>query len=299
MNDAITTTPTSEKQIEEAFRGSVTVEGAFAMPVFVFAILIFLYFFVAEAVSLNIFRTGLKLSREISMVVGVEKLQDNLTDKLSSGLKAKLGIGSDISSLAAQSIVDGSEQMLVEAYMKTVLSSYSGVLKNVSFDGTGISQDGRFFRLSCRYDVRIPFAMFGMFDIEREQSFCYRLFNGDSRELLLTEESEEDKTDETTVFVTETGTVFHVTRECTHLKLSVTTAEYDEIGNRRSSGGAKYYPCERCGKNVSSGTVYITKDGTRYHASVGCSGLKRTVREMPLEEAEQKYGRCKRCGGQK
>ena len=61
------------------------------------------------------------------------------------------------------------------------------------------------------------------------------------------------------VYVTEHGTVYHQDAECRHLKLSVRQCSLEEAKAERNTGGAKYYPCERCWKEGSR-LVYLTED---------------------------------------
>lgn len=100
-----------------------------------------------------------------------------------------------------------------------------------------------------------------------------------------------------TVYVTETGSVYHLTQDCTHLKLSTRPVSTASVGGERNQNGGKYYPCERCAGGNATGVCYITSEGNRYHYDSGCSGLKRTVNAMPLNQAvESGYTPCSRCG---
>ena len=100
------------------------------------------------------------------------------------------------------------------------------------------------------------------------------------------------------VYVTENGTVYHVSLECTHLKLSIQHVPALEIDNMRNQGGGRYYPCSRCATGASAPNVfYITGEGDRYHYSAACSGLKRTTSSLTLEQAlDTGYRPCSRCG---
>ena len=103
--------------------------------------------------------------------------------------------------------------------------------------------------------------------------------------------------EEEIVYVTETGTVYHRDPECSYLKLSVEAVGRGQVSALRNNSGAKYYPCEICrAASDTSGMVYITDDGNRYHCSRQCSGLKRTIRAVPLSSAAESYGPCSRCG---
>ena len=62
-----------------------------------------------------------------------------------------------------------------------------------------------------------------------------------------------------------------------------------------NTSGKSYQACELCGKNNFVSAVYITSYGTKFHTTINCSGLKRTVKSVPLSEVEGK-GACSKCG---
>ena len=98
------------------------------------------------------------------------------------------------------------------------------------------------------------------------------------------------------VYVTESGGVYHINSGCTYLNLSVTKVSGSSVSSLRNSGGGKYHACEICSRNQSpAGTVYITRDGNRYHNHADCSGLKRTVRLVCKSDVDH-MAVCSRCG---
>ena len=99
------------------------------------------------------------------------------------------------------------------------------------------------------------------------------------------------------VYMTEHGTVYHESRECTHLKLSVSRVEADSLPGLRNESGGKYYPCEKCQAQEGSSFYYIAQEGEKYHSSLGCSGLKRQIMAVPLSQTNG-MGACSRCCGQ-
>lgn len=100
------------------------------------------------------------------------------------------------------------------------------------------------------------------------------------------------------VYVTKNGRVYHRDAGCSHLQLSIETVSCQEAAKARNQEGARYFPCERCGKGTekNGGTVYITAEGNRYHGTLSCSGLKRTVYSVPLSRVGD-LPPCSRCGG--
>lgn len=112
-----------------------------------------------------------------------------------------------------------------------------------------------------------------------------------------TGESFRESMQEELVYVTPEGDVFHRSRDCTYLLLTVRTASSEHLDEIRNLSGGRYHPCEYCvGSGRPRGTVYITDYGTSYHNIRSCQGLKRTVMRVPLSRTGGLPG-CSRCGG--
>ncbi|MBP5158991.1 MAG: hypothetical protein ILP10_01680 [Lachnospiraceae bacterium] len=266
------------------------------LPIFFFAVMFFLYFFVAEAVNINIHREGLELARNVSLFGSLGDLSDTLREKLRGSLGE--GASEETTDAVAGMLEDSLEERLIETYMAVITRGYGSFVKDLDCRGAGISADGRFMRVSVGFRFAMPIDMFGLFSAPVREDFRVRLFNGEGRELLEVrrQEEEEEEGDDEMVYVTESGTVYHVTMQCPSLNIRSHSVALAGIGGERNSSGAKYYPCEHCAGGTAPGTVLITEDGNRYHYTSGCPGLKRTVRKIPLKEAEKTYRPCKRCG---
>lgn len=110
-------------------------------------------------------------------------------------------------------------------------------------------------------------------------------------------DSESDEEEDTAkVYVTETGSVYHVDENCTYLKLSITQVSGSAVGGMTNNYGRHYDACEICSHYQSpASTVFITDTGTAYHNQATCSGLKRTVHAVSEAEVEGMRV-CSRCG---
>lgn len=101
------------------------------------------------------------------------------------------------------------------------------------------------------------------------------------------------ETDETYVYITPEGRVYHLYRDCTHLNLSIQSVSLAKALSSKNEYGEKYRKCELCGGQTGA-LVYITSEGNCYHFRRSCSGLKRTVRQVPLSTVEGRSC-CIRC----
>lgn len=95
------------------------------------------------------------------------------------------------------------------------------------------------------------------------------------------------------VYITPEGAVYHRSRGCTYLRLSLTAVDRGFLETMRSKNGEIYYPCEVCGQDCGS-TVFVTAYGNRYHATLACSSIKRTVLAVRISETEGR-GACSKC----
>lgn len=96
------------------------------------------------------------------------------------------------------------------------------------------------------------------------------------------------------VYMTENGTVFHVSLKCNSLNLKIKSIDKSAISFQRNQNGEKYYPCRFCLKGNGS-QYYITEDGNRYHDVLSCSRLKRTIRILQRSQVKG-IPECKKCG---
>lgn len=96
------------------------------------------------------------------------------------------------------------------------------------------------------------------------------------------------------VYITEKGTVWHSDYQCSYLQLSIQYVQYSELKNMRNEGGGKYHKCEQCVYGQAMNGVYITSYGNRYHNSLNCSSLKRTIRAVHKSEVAGRGG-CSKC----
>ena len=90
--------------------------------------------------------------------------------------------------------------------------------------------------------------------------------------------------------------MYHKDLSCTHLSLDISVDEdVEKYRNKRT----QYKPCDKCTKHEKGdfSCVYIAKEGESYHTDLGCSGLKRTVKQVDLSTLKGMRP-CTRCAKQ-
>ncbi len=286
------------KAADKTYKASLTVEAALVLPLFLFAILTFLYFIQIFTLQEFIQSTMTKMSLNMAKTAyvyedfgGMEELLN--FDETVLGAEIEVGLGD-----FAKSIVD---QAILKLYAKQYLdvdrinqSCIKNGFDGISFRDSKILKEDDAIDLIVHYQVSLPIKLFSIEDMEMLQRIRVRAWTG--YEVAATYSLEEDDGEVTIVYITETGRVYHKSATCSHIRLSVSAIEGIPTTQRNENGG-KYYPCEKCcdGDLNPYGTFYITLDGTRYHTRRDCSKIKRSVKEIPISEVGDRSA-CKRCG---
>lgn len=242
-------------------KGSVTVEASMAVPIFFFAVVCLLYLMEIMSVQTAV-RSGLQYA-------GKKAAQESAVTVMLSTGKVKSDVVNAI----------GADRL-----ERSIVAGGSGGL---DCSASKISPLTGIGELSARYKIRIPVPMFHIAMLSFEDKLPVKVWNG-------YEKGGFGAKDEGMVYVTETGLVYHKDYHCTHLDLSIRMVQSGEVNGFRNKSGGKYHACERCGGGGGGG-IYITDTGDRYHSSLSCSGLKRTVYAVPLSEAAGKRA-CSKCG---
>ena len=243
------------------FRAGITVEAALAVPFFFFAVISLIYLFEIMSVQTSV-RSGLTYAGKSVMEESYPLAMIDPGDIEEYIVNV---IGAD--RLERSIVIGGSTGIDCSASNMSVR--------------TGIGM------LTAEYKIRIPVPFFNIEGVERRDSLRVKAWTGYEKEFF-------GSTKEETVYVTETGVVYHKDYHCTYLELSIQMVAADQIDGLRNIDGGKYYACRICG-SAKNGKVYITDSGDKYHGSLSCSGLKRTVYAIPVSEAVGK-GACIRCG---
>lgn len=138
------------------------------------------------------------------------------------------------------------------------------------------------------YKAEPFFSVVGFSDFVMFSRMRTRAWTGYDVESANTDEEEE------LVYITEYGKVYHLTKSCSFLRLSIRAVNVNQVEKLRNADGSCFYICEECGDKCSN-IVFITSYGNRYHGTLQCRGLKRTIQEIPLSEVGDRTA-CKKCG---
>lgn len=143
--------------------------------------------------------------------------------------------------------------------------------------------------ISVNYNVRIPYDILGVLRYRYKERVVMHTLTGYVNGL------NGINNDSETVYISETGSVYHRSINCSHIRLNVIETSASEIKSLRNDNGAKYKSCGTCHSSIGDAKMYITTDGTKYHNTLMCSGIKRNIREIPLTCVMDRRP-CSRCG---
>lgn len=260
-------------------RGSMTLEAAFVLPLFLFAILNILF-------AVNIIGTQSRMNAALHQV-------GNKMAFAGYGYRAAAGENMP-DGLAGIALTEGYARGKIVEYVGSSYldqSCVKGGAGGLSFAGSSVMGEGDIIDLRVSYRVR-PFAgLMGFDGFSVSQRYYGKAWTGYDASGSVSDFNEEDPM----VYITETGTVYHLDRNCTYLNPKAETVPAESVSGRRNASGEKYAPCGFCGAITGGTEVYITTYGNNYHRILNCPGLKRTIYTVPLSKVGAR-GRCSKCG---
>lgn len=260
----------------ERLRASMTVEACFVLPFFLFAFL------------------------NIISIFEIYRLQGNMSAAMHDTIKSMAVYGYEYREVRGESAGGAESLGLTYIYAANKVKSKLGIgyldnspvvggASSIAWFRSSVMEADDCIDLLADYRIRPPVAVVGYREIRMYNRLRTRGWTGYDNAGTNTDSGAEEEI----VYITPSGEVYHMSRTCTYLKLSIMAVDMSLLENMRNESGEIYYPCEECGA-VCGNTVYITSYGNRYHAKLECSKLKRTILAVPISEVGDR-GACSKC----
>lgn len=261
----------------QKIKASMTLEASLVLPFFLFAVL------------------------NLISIIEIYRVQSNMSAALHYTAKQMAVYGYEYKEIAkgAADIADdlGLTYLYAANNVKKLLGNdylEKSPIKNgfsgISWTESKIMQSEECIDLVAKYKVEAPALIIGFNDFDMYNRIRTRAWTGyDNSEAIKDKEGKEEL-----VYITDDGVVYHKSRGCTYLKLTIAAVDIELLKKKRNADGSIYYSCESCG-DKSGATVFVTNYGNRYHSTLSCSKLKRTIRAVPISEVDGR-GPCSKCG---
>ncbi len=259
--------------------GSMTVEAAIVLPVFLFFFLNFLWIIEIYNLHSTLLAALREVGRELS--VYAYAYDSIVQEEEDTGLEAFVE-NAAFSYLYVKQQLEG---FAGEEYLDNSPLTYGK--EGISYLSTSVLQENDVIDLVLTYQVSPFIKIAGYYPARFYNRYYGRAWTGYD----VSGENEKDSY----VYIAQNAKVYHLSRDCTHIRLSVTECGAWQVDTLRNAFGSRYLPCELCVTGVQN-SYYVAEAGERYHQELACSGLKRTVTTIQRSEAEKLYKLCERCG---
>lgn len=259
-NNPLKGEPIWERAFLLTSKGSVTIEAAITITIFLFV--------------------TIALSSFLAMVYGQLSIEAKINNISMETSKAKYFVNYD---------KEDGEKYKQMAEVGYISARIFGDIKNngkliYGLNPAQSNMDNGMVDVALSYNVKIPFTSYSWNVTQRAKT---KDWTGTD----LVEPGE-------IVYITKHGTVYHRSKECKHLIIHINEVSLAQAKLSRNDSGHKYKRCSYCArKNISDLTsVFITPDGDCYHSSLDCLGLTRSIIEIDIKDVGDKKP-CSSCGG--
>ncbi len=242
-------------------KASITIEAAIGIPLFLFAVLCLIYIIEIHSIRLSILNAAQSAAKQAAEDTAVVPVLN--TAEMKADIINRIGI---------------------ERVERSILDGGSGAIQ---CEQSFLLPDTGELYVRIKYRIRIPLPVFGNPSAEFSEEFRMNGWRG-------YQNGETGGEDGQIVYITENGLVYHEDPKCTYLQLSINFVPYAQISDLRNDGGGRYKKCEKCVYGPPMAGVYITDTGGKYHNSLNCSGLKRTIHAVKKSDVTGR-GACSRC----
>lgn len=259
--------------------GSMTVEAAIVVPLFLFFIYGLLCTGQMLLTNAEVSRSLTQTARQTAKLYYLSELKKETTDVYGTdnpvsgdGQVRDSGGGSPAGYGAAKarfmSMVDSGK-----------LSGVRGGAAGISLAGSRVLNSRDEVELKAGYFYEVPVPLIGNRYIHLRCCAVSKAYTGRKGGFGLSGAGGEY------VYVTEHGSVYHDDPACTYISISVKRAGDPSLAGRRI--------CRHC--RGSDGSGYVTVYGDVIHTNRNCSSINRTVRLIPKGDTGN-MRRCSRCG---
>lgn len=241
-------------------KASMSVEAAFVVPIFLFSIL------------------------QLYTIFQIFNLQVQFESALHQTAKELAVVSYGTNENEVCSLV------ISQAMVKSKVGKSDKKVSNLSFIHSDVNKN-EWVDLVVQYTVEPMFSYMGFLKCKVANRCVIRKFTGYDN---LQAENTGNENGEEIVYITESGSVFHRSVQCSSLKISVKCVSKNQLVSERNEDGEIYRSCEYC-KKKGKDTVFITNYGNRYHGSILCSELKRSISAVPISQVHGRRA-CLKCG---
>lgn len=238
-------------------KASLTLEAAMILPVYMAALLALVSLLLMNLTAMRIQADLLNMSEELAV-------------SLADGCHISVG-----------QIEDRLKDMLTDEDLKFIDKGKDGIDMSGS-----VIREGEYINLHLSCDLVPLTGFFGILKVPFSRGCLTHIWCGYEKPYF---------PDEEIVYITNDSEVYHRDRECSHIRLTVRATSPDEVTYLRNRSGGRYRPCSLCHSRLSDGRLYVAVEGDRYHNTLTCSGLKRTVRAVRISQVTDRRP-CSRCG---
>jgi len=242
-------------------KASVTVEAAMAVPIFLFAVLCLIYLLEVHAIGLTVRSAAMNASKTAAREAVVWPILSPA--KLNADIVNLIG-----AKRLNRSIIEGG-------------------VSGIDCSGSYMSPFNDELEVKLKYRMKLPIPTFGRLSVKHTEEFRVKAWTGYVKP---TAETDDDQI----VYITDAASVYHKSYQCTYLQLSIRFIPASSLPDSRNIDGGKYHKCDKCVFGQMMAGVYITESGNKFHNSVSCSGLKRTIYAVRKSQVKG-LGGCHRC----